>query len=53
MIDTLIIPGHVAFLPCAIFGMARGAPMLIFRGGKPAMPIFRRARVWQICFRYP
>ena len=38
MIDTLIIPRHVAFLPCAGFGMLRvhaggnSAPMLVFRG---------------------
>ena len=54
MIDTLIIPRHVAFLLRAGFGMLRvhaggnSARKLVFRGGEPEMSIFWRARLWQI-----
>jgi hypothetical protein len=54
IVDTLIIPRHVAFLPCAVLGTLRvhsggnSAPKLVFRGGKPEMSIFWRAHLRQI-----
>jgi hypothetical protein len=58
IVDTIIIPRHVAFLPCAVLGMSRvhaggnSAPKLASRVGKPEMSIVQRARAWQIYFCY-
>jgi hypothetical protein len=54
MINTVIIPRHVAFLPCTVFGMLRvsaggnSALKLASPLGKPEMSIVQRARAGQI-----